>query len=404
MRNRLYALASIAAYTVVLTACGGAGNALAPSSSVNTATDLHPSARAHPLKATTAEFLYTENYTDGNITAYKINTKTGTLTKVKGSPFTAGTNPCCGVVADPAGNYLYAGLDGSGSCSSGSIAGFSINVKTGALTQLSGSPYSGAPCPDGLAITPNGAFLYGTNISHNDSVSAFSVGSNGALTAVPGSPFSTCRQPEHATAAPSGNFLYVSCTLYSEYFGEIDAFTINPSSGGLIEVYGAPYQTGQLVAGLEVLPAGFDLFVASNTYQADNSIFEYSIDTGSGALSEVAGSPFADGDETYPSAVAITPSNRFIYATNSNTNEIAGYAITPSGGGLVPISGSPFSGGSGPGFAAIDSTGNFLYVVDGGGNNITGYRINQSNGKLTSVAGSPFATGAGPYGLSIASF
>lgn len=396
----LWSFTVLGALLAILAGCGAGDNT--PTSFVRTSfSQLRqpPAPRVHRA-ATSNEFLYVANYGSDSVTAYKINTKNGKLARVKGSPFAAGTSPIA-LAVDPSANYVYVGNDGSGSCTSGNISAYSINARTGALAQLSGSPYSGMPCPITMTITPNGAYLYGTNIAHYDSVSAYSIAGNGALTAISGSPFSTCAQPEGMTVAPSGNFAYVTCTLYSEFDGEIDAYTIDQSSGALTLTSGSPYSTG-LIQQPEVLPAGGYLFVPEDTNQTYNYVLEYAIDTSSGDITAVSGSPFADGFETYPSDVAITPSNRFVYVTNGNSNNIAAYSISPSGGGLMPVSGSPFGGGTSPHYAAVDSTGNFLYVVNLGSNNISAFRINQRNGSLTSVAGSPFATGKDPYEVGVA--
>ena len=115
----------------------------------------------------------------------------GALTPVPGSPFaTGGTGfgsfyyASNGIAATTVGNFLFA-VDGQ----SNDIAAFSINTTTGALTAVPGSPFAygaaGAnPSGISLAVTPDGKFLYagdGGNGSSGD-VWGFSIASNGALT------------------------------------------------------------------------------------------------------------------------------------------------------------------------------------------------------------------------------
>ncbi len=50
-------------------------------------------------------FVYVANDGDGTISAYSINSATGALTQVTGSPFTAGTNPRS-VAVDPTARFF----------------------------------------------------------------------------------------------------------------------------------------------------------------------------------------------------------------------------------------------------------------------------------------------------------
>jgi 6-phosphogluconolactonase len=100
--------------------------------------------------------------------------------------------------------------------------------------------------------------------------------------------------------------------------------------------------------------------------------------------------------------VAVDPSGKFAYVANAGDNTVSGYTINSATGALTAIAGSPFaSGGSGPLSVAVDPSGKFAYVVNGSvtdfaGVNVSGYTINSTTGALTAIAGSPFAAGSGP--------
>jgi DNA-binding beta-propeller fold protein YncE len=49
----------------------------------------------------TGKFAYVANYGAGNVSGFAINSTTGALTAVSGSPFAAGTNPVSVAVARP---------------------------------------------------------------------------------------------------------------------------------------------------------------------------------------------------------------------------------------------------------------------------------------------------------------
>jgi len=93
------------------------------------------------------------------------------------------------------------------------------------------------------AMNAQTTYIYTNNdISGQNSVSGFSVGSNGALTAVPGSPFLTGGSgsgggyyaSNKATASIAGSFFFAS----NSGSGSISAFAINPANGVLAALPG----------------------------------------------------------------------------------------------------------------------------------------------------------------------
>jgi hypothetical protein len=77
-----------------------------------------------------------------------------------------------------------------------------------------------------------------------------------------------------------------------------------------------------------------------------NNVSGYTIDPSTGALTAIAGSPFDAASE--PSSVAVDPSGKFAYVANEvsgSTGNVLGYMINPSTGALTAIAGSPFAAG-----------------------------------------------------------
>jgi len=85
---------------------------------------------------------------------------------------------------------------------------------------------------------------------------------------------------------------------------------------------------------------------------------------------------------------------RFLYVTNSVNNTISGYSIDPGTGALTALAGSPYATGSSPISLALSPVGTFAYVLDADGT-MSQYRINSATGILTPVAGSPYALNDG---------
>jgi len=128
-------------------------------------------------------------------------------------------------------------------------------------------------------------------------------------------------------------------------------------------------------------------------------IYGYRINPSTGALTPIAGSPFAAGLAPY--SMAVDPSGRFAYVPNYAGNNVSGYTIDPTTGALTPIVGSPFAAGLGAISVAVDPTGQFVYVANGSSDNVSGYSIDRKTGALTPVPGSPFAGGSIPNSVAV---
>ena len=201
-----------------------------------------------------------------------------------------------------------------------------------------------------------------------------------------------------ATVDPSKRFVYA---LGSPALGSnsISAFTINASTGGLTEVTGSPYATGDGPVSVTVDPSDHFVYVANDN---SNNISAYTIDSDTGALTPVTGSPFASGQG--PGSVAIDPSGQFAYVGNEDDSpggDVSGYTIDATTGALTPMDGSPFLSKSGGFGVTVAPSGKFGYVGSGGGAQVTAFSINPTTGVPTAVAGSPFL-GAGTGSLTIA--
>ena len=190
--------------------------------------------------------------------------------------------------------------------------------------------------PTGVAVSPNGSFLYVSNRGLNN-VSAYTIGGAGALTPITGSPFPVGLNPSAVTVSPNGSFLYVS----NQGADTVSAYTIG-GAGALIPIIsiGSPFPVGAGPSAVTVSPNG-DFLYASN--QGSNNVSAFTITAGTGVLVPLVsgvGNPFAAG--TSPSAVTVSPNGSFLYVSNQGSNNVSAYTITAGTGVLAPIAGSPF--------------------------------------------------------------
>jgi 6-phosphogluconolactonase len=110
------------------------------------------------------------------------------------------------------------------------------------------------------------------------------------------------------------------------------------------------------------------------------------------AINTISGSPFSLG--VGPSALAITPSNSYLYAASQGGGGIFGYAIGSNGALTVINNGSAVISGVSPSVIKVDTTGNWLVAVDA---SPTAYVFSiNSNGTVTSAGSVPLVTGSSP--------
>jgi 6-phosphogluconolactonase len=180
---------------------------------------------------------------------YQIGTG-GALTAATGSPFSV---PFTGNLAtDGLGKYLYITEASSITHTGSEIAAYSIGT-TGALTMVSGSPFAGSDFNMWqVQGEPTGKFMIGTtgesvaiNTVDNDKLYVFSIGTTGALTEVSGSPFVTQTSPLSIAVQSdtNGSLVYTfGLTDDRSAFNSVEGYTIS-STGTLTAVTGSPFSS-----------------------------------------------------------------------------------------------------------------------------------------------------------------
>lgn len=308
---------------------------------------------------------------NGTVSAFTLGSD-GSI-KTAGTPQGVGVNPVS-LVFDPTGHFLFVSNQGiptdatTGTVSVFSVQGTSLAAVTGSPFSVFPGPSPVAAGPTGIAITPDGKFLFVAN-RFNNTITEFSVGSSGALT------FLTSvvdnLNPTALTVTPDGAFLYVT------NFGSnnISGFAIcdkvvtscgNPSSpnGALTPVTGSPFSSGEGPVALVTSPAV--------TYLN-------------------AGNPLA-----------------YLYVVDQNGNEISEYQISTSTGSLSPLSDATIATGPAPesivshfGNTSGTTTTDFVYVANQGGASISTYSFDVSNGVLKELQAPTTVNGGQPTALGI---
>jgi 6-phosphogluconolactonase (cycloisomerase 2 family) len=232
----------------------------------------------------------------GTIYGFSVAEK-GSLTAISGSPFSGPANSVEAVI-DASSKFLFV-------VNPLNISAFTIDSTTGALSAV-GQPVAlpaiALPTPGFAATTPIGNFLY-VPLSAVNSVAAFSYDmTTGALTAVPGSPFPVGSMPQSLTAT--------STTIYvMESDNKISALAWDNTTGALKEIGGSPFDAQGASGGDMASLSGRYLYatrVNNLISPITDAIVGFTIDS-SGALSPIPGSPFASSVPLWGDVVTSAP-------------------------------------------------------------------------------------------------
>jgi DNA-binding beta-propeller fold protein YncE len=355
------------------------------------------------VKNTTPRFAYVANTGDDTVSIYTVNAVTGELGNV-GTAAT-GSGPYS-VTVDPSGKFAYVA-----NAYSNDISAFTISATSGSLTQIicsggvtvcNGSNFLAGSSPYYVTVDTTGQFAYAANSGSNN-VSAYKIDrTTGALTAVSASPFAAGFSPYSVSIEPLGKFAFV----VNDGVGgssSLSAYTINATTGALTEVdqngvaAGKAINAGNYPYDIAIDPTGKYAYV---TNSSDANVSAYNINSVTSALSVITGSPFSTGLASFPYAVTVDPSGRYVYVANYNSSSVAQFTIV-SDGTLTPMTPATVAAGTNPLAIKVDPSGKFVYVVNTTDKNVYVYDINSTNGKLSPASVPVISTGIAPHSVTI---
>lgn len=362
MRNRI---ANVAVLTLLLglLSCGGG------KSSCGTTTN-----------NVTVQYVWVANQSSQSISSYELSS-TGVLTSLGNATPTGGGGPQ-EIAFDPATKLLFV-LNHLTT----DISAFRADEQTGTLTAVAGSPFAlGAVQVTSMALHPSGKFLFVTDRVNGLYVLAVDT-TSGALTALTGSPFPDgLTQPQFVVVHPGGKFVYVAdgaapLTL---------AGYMLDATNKTVTAMGAPFVFGAYTpAAMLTDPTGKYLFVATR----EGTLSYFGIDSTTGALTENTHSPLQVPSN---SGVQVVMNGKYLYVLDTTGRWIDLYALQQDES-VEALGSQPLNGSLTPKGIAVDSNGKYLMVTDSSGATIAAYSMDSSTGALTSVgAAVASGSGAGP--------
>ena len=286
--------------------------------------------------------LYVANRLSGDISAFTIDLNTGGLNAIAGSAFVAepGVNS---LAVEAGGRFLYA-VSGN----SANLWTFSIDASC-ALARITGTPTLITTQPgaasSSVVIDPTGHYLYAApGTSFGTTLFGFRLDSTtGALTPLGFAPVLYGVGNKSAFDL-SGKVLLVTGANVFGTAGGVEVFTFNSSTGDLVLGLGSPVQVGDNPTGVAVDGTGKYVYVPNTS---DATISAFSLDSASGALTAGSGSPFPSGGKgtiNGPMGIAADTTGHFVFLCNAS-NDISVFSINSGSGALSAIAGSPFPDG-----------------------------------------------------------
>lgn len=297
----------------------------------------------------------------------------GSLSILPGSPWPTGGHgpggpaflaaPRLGISAQANPPRLYVVDQGSDD-----IAVFSI-AAGGALQALPDSPFrSGGIAPQGLALTPDGRFLFVGHTGSN-SVVPFALGDRGEMAPAAG-PIDLGSLPNGMAVTADGRFLVVALPLLAR----IAILEIGPG-GALGHAPGSPFRCDADTADGIALGRGGALLYVADASLAGTEISSYSLGL-HGSLGRTPGSPFLEPGEV-ANILLLLPGGATLAASLPGANRVATYAVGADGR-PQPVTGSPFRNsplGFGPTGLASDPLGLYLYAANAFSSTVTTFRV-----------------------------
>lgn len=298
------------------------------------------------------------------------------------------TTTCTTDCSSTTGDYLYvanAATAGPG------IAAY--DIASAALGTVSGSPFALTPLPSALAVNPADTYLYvGTT---EGPMYVYTIGSGGALTIGNGGAAVATIPTTSMQVDSTGKWLIVA----NESSPSVSVFAIG--TGGVLTVTNASPVAVNSGTGvpdsLAITPNNEYVYVGLSAAGLETMTFSST----DGTLADAGHEATVDTVDAV-TAVAVDPTSKFVFATETGISAVRVFTIGTNGA-LSPVSGSPFSVGTGPSAVMVDSSGSYVYVTNRTANSSGTYTINgfalTNSGTLSALSGSPYTTGAEPVGI-----
>lgn len=184
----------------------------------------------------TGQYFYLARNNSNDVTRFVVDAETGASSDPKTLAAVGGYH----AAMDPLGQYLFVSSWDKGG---NKVSSYELSAVDGTVTRV-GDYDSRGTTPAGLAVTPDGRWLYVVNYG-NQALAGFAIDrATGALSPVAQTPLNG---PDYELCLDhSGRFLYAGTTQ------GLNGYTIDAQTGVLTTIAGSPFQNGLAAADLSV--------------------------------------------------------------------------------------------------------------------------------------------------------
>lgn len=286
-----------------------------------------------------------------------------------------------GMAITPNGKYVYVANNADNSLSMYRID------KNGKLVVLNVPTISNEDNPIKIVVTPDGNHLYVTN---SNFISMYGIESNGELVALAPATISNKHLPNTIVVTPNGKYVY---TLNSNR--TLSMYKVG-ANGELAILNPAIISTGKSPSDMAVTPNGNYLYV---TNSEDNTLSMYSIGD-DGELSKLTPATIPTSGNS-PAGIVVAPNGKYAYVANLNDQTLSMYSV--AGNGNLDTSSTPaIATEIAPRSIAITPNGDYTYVTNFGENSLSMYNV-YNNGELSplyvSANNNVIDTESSPYAI-----
>jgi 6-phosphogluconolactonase len=270
---------------------------------------------------------------------------------------------------------------------SNSVTSFSIDETSGSLIRIATAGTGDAPSR--LATSLNRRFLFVAN-ALDGTVGSYAIDGKGSMQPLLQTHLvDPLGKPYGMLVSPSGSFLFVGSAANA-----VEVFQIDSATGALRPVQGSPFQVRSKATQMALTHSGKFLYAFGD---GSDAIYCFAVDSATGTLTQIAQSPVLTGLD--PLAAQSDLTDKYLVVTTDIGQRILVYAIS-SDGSLIETPTSRISVGSqGALSLAFSPDNSFLFVDVLFSNSISIFKFDANTGSLSPIPGSPFLDGNVPSSI-----
>jgi len=320
-------------------------------------------------------FVYVAGY-HNSITCFTLDMATGELKPSSVSD--GGKNPTY-IAWSPNKKFMYA----CNELDAGRVTAFSINPKDGSLTKINDAGCAGkGPCH--VSVSPSGKWVFVANYGSGH-FGVLPIKADGSV----GEPLESIlagKNAHESFADSTGKFLFVPC-LGSDYVAQY----LFDDATGAVKPNDPPNAPGVPKAGprhMTIHPNGKWAYLIN---EQGLTITSFMYNAAKGTLSDPQAVPTVpEGTDTKGLSTAhvmVSPDGKFVYGSNRGFDDIVIYSIDQNTGRLTLVAHE--NGGGDVKFPRdfnIDPTGKFVLVANQKGNTVTVFKRDAASGKMEKLS------------------